>query len=160
MSSSTETSPAVVVPAAYAPHSTTVLRSLGRRGIHTIGVYERPTPAFSSRYCDETHIVPSPVTDVEGYKDALWGLARRDDVRAIVPLREADVYVLAKYRSEFGAKVAPLWPSFETLETVHDRIALVEAAREAGVATPETRLLDEATEWNVRRVVKARYPLL
>jgi predicted ATP-grasp superfamily ATP-dependent carboligase len=149
-----------LVPAAHAPHAATVLRSLGRRGVHTVAVYERPTPAFSSRYCDETRIVPSPSTDIEGYRDALLGLAARNDVRTVVPLREADAYVLAKHRSEFGAEVTPLWPSSEMLQSVHDRIELARLAREASVATPETRLLDGSAGLDGSRVVKARYPLI
>jgi len=155
-----ETSLAALVPAAHAPHAATVLRSLGRRGVHTIAAYERPTPAFSSRYCGETHIVPPPDTDVEGYKDALLDLAARDDVHAVFPLREVDAYVLARHRSEFEGEVRPLWPSFETLETVYDRLDLLATARDAAVATPETRLLDESGGPELSRVVKARYPLI
>lgn len=160
MNDETRESLSAVVPAVQAPHSVTCLRSLKRRGVHTIAAYEEPTPAFCSRHCDETHVVTSPDTDVEGYKDELLALASRDDVRAIFPMREVDVYVLSKYRSEFSATVAPLWPSFETLEVAHDRYELVEAARNAGVPTPETRLLDEVPEWDAKRIIKARYALL
>jgi predicted ATP-grasp superfamily ATP-dependent carboligase len=155
-----EATQSALVPAANAPHAATVLRSLGRRGIHTVAVAERPTPAFSSRYCDEAHVIHSPATDLDGYRDALLRLASRDDVRAVFPLREVDVYVLAKHRAAFEADVTPLWPSFETLRTAHDRVELSAAARDAAVATPETRLLDESIGWNRRRIVKARYALL
>lgn len=150
----------VVIPAVYAPHAVTCLRSLGRRGVHTIGVYERPTPAFGSRYCDETVITPDPAEDIVAYKDALLALVKRDDVRAILPMREADVYVLSKYRDAFAAHVEPLWPPFETLTTVHDRIRLVEAAEAAGVSVPDTRALDDVEDWNREQIVKARYVLL
>jgi predicted ATP-grasp superfamily ATP-dependent carboligase len=149
-----------VVPAADSPHAATVIRSLGRRGIHTIAAYEQPTPAFSSRYCDETQILTSPEANVQGYKADLLELATRDDVCAVFPMREVDAYVLAKHRSEFEAAVAPLWAPLDTLRTVHDRLELVAAAREASVGAPETRLLEDAHDWNVKRVVKARYPLL
>lgn len=160
MHHATGTSLSAVVPAAYSPHAVTFLRSLNRLGVDTIAAYERRTPAFSSRYCDERYLTPSPATDVGGYKDALLTLARRDDVRALVPMREVDAYVLAKYRDDFASAVTPLWPTFETLRTAHDRVELVEAARDASVATPETRLLDDGDPWETGRVVKARYPLL
>ncbi|XVH33529.1 ATP-grasp domain-containing protein (plasmid) [Haloferacaceae archaeon DSL9] len=150
----------VVIPAVHAPHAVTCLRSLGRRGIHTIAAYERRTPAFSSRYCDEIAITPSPTENLAGYRDALLSLVRRPDVRAIVPMREADVYVLAKYRAEFEAEVTPLWPSFDAVRTAHDRVRLVEAAERAGVPAPETRPLDDVDEWDGRQIVKPRFACL
>jgi predicted ATP-grasp superfamily ATP-dependent carboligase len=150
----------VVIPAVYAPHAVTCLRSLGRRDVHTIAAYERTTPAFSSRYCDESVLTPSPTEDAVGYRDELLSLASRDDVRAIVPMREADVYVLSRYEEAFAEHVAPRWPAFESLEVVHDRARLVEAADAAGVPRPETHLLDEVDDWRPRQIVKARYALL
>lgn len=151
----------VVVPAVSLPHSLACLRSFGRRGIHTIAVCEQPaTPAFGSRYCDEKLLVPSPTDDLAEYKDALLSLANRADVRTIVPMREEDIYVLSKYRSEFEEHVAPLWPPFETVRTVHDGTRLVAAAETAGVSAPETQLLNEVDEWDRNRVIKARYALL
>ncbi|WP_433633086.1 hypothetical protein [Halomicrococcus sp. NG-SE-24] len=88
----------------------TCLRSLGREGVRTIACSEwKNTPAFESQYCDEAVTVPSPTEDVHRYKDALLQLARRDDVRTIIPLGEENVYVLSKYRDEFRKHVAPFW---------------------------------------------------
>lgn len=150
----------VLVPAVYAPHAVTCLRSLGRRDIHTIAAFERQTPAFRSRYCDERIVVPSPETDVAEYKNALLSIARRDEVHAAIPMREVDAYVLAKYRSAFATEVTPLWPSLETIETAHDRLRLTEVARKTGVPTPETERLDDVDDWSPKQIVKPRYALL
>lgn len=138
-----------VVVRAVGPHSLTCLRSLRRRGIHTIGIHDQSTtPVFRSRYCDEKLICPSPAESLVAYKDALVALASRDDVRTIVPVREEDVYVLSKYRSEFEEYLTPLWPVFETIQTVHDRVRLVTAAKTAGVSVPETATLDDIDQWD------------
>lgn len=151
----------VVVPAVDSASSVCCLRSLGKRGITTIAATERGSPpAFWSRYVDETVRVPSFFDDVVAYKDGLLSLARRDDVRAIATLREMDVYVLSKYHDEFAKHVTPTWPSMETLRTAHDRVRLVEAATEAGVSVPETRLLGDVETWDRERIVKARYAVL
>lgn len=151
----------VVVPAIGAPSSVAVLRSLGGDGVHTIAVSERETPAaFWSRYCDERLAVPDPAVDLTGYRDALLTLARRDDVHAIAPVREADVYVLARHREAFAEHLEPLWPSFEQLEMVHDRELLLEAAGRADVPVPATAPLDEVDDWDARRIVKARYAIV
>lgn len=153
-------SSSVVVPAATAASSVAFHRSLGRHGVRTIAASEdEDVPAFRSRYCDETVLLPAPREDITEYKDALLSLAMRPDVQTIVPLREEDIYVLSKYRSEFGDHIATPWPSFDTLRTVHDRSRLFDAAREAGVAVPETRTLDEVDDWDRELVVKPRFAL-
>ena len=150
----------VVIPAATARSSVALHRSLGRRGIRTIAAADESAPSFRSRYCDETVLVPSPATDSDGYGEALQSLARRPDVLTIAPMRELDVYLLARHRSELSPHVATPWPSFETLQTVHDRELLFEAARDAGVPVPETRLLSSVDDWAGEHVVKPRYAFL
>jgi predicted ATP-grasp superfamily ATP-dependent carboligase len=151
----------VLVPAPFGPHGLTCVRSLGRRGVRTVVAAEREgDPTSTSRYCHESIVVPSPHEDILAYKNALLGIAAREDVRAIVPNREEDVYVLSKFRDEFATHVSPLWPSFETLRTAHDRVRLVEAAEEAGVAVPETLLLDDVDVSDPELFVKPRYPIL
>jgi predicted ATP-grasp superfamily ATP-dependent carboligase len=151
----------VVVPAVEVPSSLACLRSLRKRGINTIVVSERDSPeAFCSRYCDEAINVPSPEENVEEYKDALLQLAKRSDVRTIIPMREEDVYVLSKYRESFGKYVGTPWPEFEKLRRIHDRIELYDAAENAGVPVPETHLLTECDDWSWEWITKARYVLV
>ena len=151
---------AAVVPAVYGPHPVTCFRSLSPAGVYTIGAHEYRTPARQSRHCDETVTVPAPTRDIVGYKDALRSLAERESVRTIFPMRESDIYVLSKYREQFESAVDARWPGFETIETVHDKVRLVDAAREAGVATPATAPLPEADDWTGRQIRKARYSVL
>jgi len=151
----------IVVPAVDSASSVCCLRSLHRRGVHTVAVSGRGSPpSFWSRYVDETVAVPSYTDDVVAYKDALLSLARRDDVRAIAPLREMDVYVPAKYDDEFAEYLEPTWPPMDTLRLAHDRLRLVEAAMEADVGVPKTHLLGDVEDWRHRQIVKSRYATL
>lgn len=161
MEASSEGPASVVVPAVNAPSSTTVLRSLGQQGVHTIAVSEhkRP-PAFSSNYCDEAIQAPSPAEDLTGYRDALLEIARRPTVRTIVPMREPDVYVLAKHRSRFGEHITTPWPTLDQLSAVQDRKRLFELAAELDIPMPETALLSEVEDWNRERIVKARHAIV
>ncbi|WP_224450037.1 ATP-grasp domain-containing protein [Haloprofundus salilacus] len=137
------------------------VRSLGRHGVRPITVSERPTASgFSSRYSAESHVVPDPAEDLRGYEDALLSLAERPDVRTLVPMREADVFALARRREAFAEHVSTLWPSFEQLRAVHDRRRLVDIADGAGVSTPETQLLSEVDDWSENRIAKGRYAVL
>lgn len=156
-----QTGDAVVVPAlARAPSSIACLRTFGRRGIPTIAVSENGhAPGLRSKYADETVRVPDPADRLDAYADALLALAERPEVGTIVPLREADVYVLARDREAFSRHVTPVTPPLETLSRVQDRVELFETARAAGVGMPETAPLDEWDDWERRVIVKPRFTI-
>lgn len=155
-----ERDPAAVVPASRFPHGYASVRSLSRAGVRTIAaVADEALPIAASRYPDEVVSVP-PSNDLLAYRDALLELAARPDVATIVPHRPQGPYVLAKYREAFEEYVDLAVPDLATLRRVHDRKRLMEAAAEAGVPAPETRLLAEGASWDVDRVVKARYNVL
>lgn len=135
-------------------------RSLGDRGVRTIGAGERPdAPGLASKYCDETVSVPDPSVDLAAYADSLLSLARREDVRTIVPVREADVYVLAKHGEAFAEHVGTPWPTLDALRNVQDRVRLFDIAADAGVAAPETTTVSEWDDWSRDVIVKPRYTI-
>ncbi|MFC4553161.1 MULTISPECIES: carboxylate--amine ligase [Halorussus] len=148
----------VAVPAIDVASSTACLRSLGRRGIGTVAFSERTSPpGFSSKYCDEAVSVPDPTNDLGAYEDALLDLARRDDVATIIPLREADVYVLARNKETLADSIRTPWPSLSTLRRVQDRVELFDAAEAAGVSTPITETLDDWEFSADHTIAKPRY---
>ncbi|WP_276260085.1 carboxylate--amine ligase [Haloglomus litoreum] len=150
----------VLVPVNGSPSSLACVRSLGRRDINVVAAAERPErPTLASRYCDELVPVTSVHEDLLAYRDALVALAARSDVRAVVPCREEDAYLLSRYADEFSPHVTELWQPPELLRMAHDGLRLAEAAEASGVPVPETRLLGDVEDWDRRQVVKPRYPL-
>jgi predicted ATP-grasp superfamily ATP-dependent carboligase len=151
----------VVVPAIGTASSTAALRSLGRKHVRTVAVSERVNPpGFDSKYCDEAVTVPSPTRDLAAYEESLLSLlTRRDDVRTVLPFREADVYVLARNREVLADHLGTPWPSLETLRGAQDRVELFAAAERAGVGMPTTRRFDEWDDWDREAVLKPRYTL-
>jgi predicted ATP-grasp superfamily ATP-dependent carboligase len=153
----------VVVPMGLESKGYACVRSPGRHGLWTIvaSEYER-VPAGSSRFCDETALVPDPDEDLLAYRDALLELAARPDVRTILPTRPQDTYLFSVYESSFEEYVSLVTPPREMLRTVHDRARLTAAAEAAGVPVPETELLSEAADSDPDspRIVKSRYNLL
>lgn len=151
---------AVVIPASRYPHGYASLRSLGKAGVTTIAaVPDEDLPITASRYCDEVVEIP-PSRDLPAYTDALLELAARPDVRTIIPHRPPDPYLLSKYTDEFDSHIDSVVPPLETLQAVHDRKQLMDAADAAGVPVPETQLLEAVEEWDTDRIIKARYNLL
>lgn len=152
---------AAVVPVGFEPGGYSCVRSLARQGIHTIVASEHEdTTAAASRFCDEFVTVPSPYEDVIAYRDALVGIAARDDVETILPLRAQDAYLFARYDDLFEQYVSLVTPPADLLESVFDRVRLIEAAEEAGVPAPETRLLSDVDCWDRDLIIKSRYNLL
>lgn len=152
---------AVLVPTEYSAACYACLRSLHSHGIRTIVTATYDTvPTFSSRYCDEAIVTPSPDDDLLDYKNSLLAIAARPEVRVIIPTLEADTYLLAKYQDEFADHVDVVIPSLDRLRTVHDRLRLFEAAKSAGVPVPETRLLGDVENWDQRLIVKSRYNVI
>lgn len=148
----------VLVPGVVAPSSVTCVRSLGRQGISTlVGSESENTPAASSRYCDEFVDLPDPADDLTAYTEALLAVAQRPDVQTIIPVREEDIYALSKHKHAFAEKIATPWPDFDTLRCVQDRIKLFAEAEAAGVAIPETMLVDQWNEWGRKIIIKPRY---
>jgi predicted ATP-grasp superfamily ATP-dependent carboligase len=147
-----------LVPAINTPSSTAAIRSLGRRNVQPITAFEDETaPGRRSRYCDEVVTIPDPTLDLAAYEDRLLELARRSDVGTILPFREADIYTLARNKQAFAEHVGTPWPSLETLRRAQDRVELFDAARDAGVGAPATKLLDEWDDWDRDVILKPRY---
>lgn len=151
---------AIVIPASRYPHGYASLRSLAQAGVTTIAaVPDKSLPITASRFCDEVVVIP-PSRDLPAYKDALLELAARPDVRTIIPHRPPDPYLFSKYADEFASHIDLVVPPFETLQAVHDRKQLMDAAAAAGVPVPETQLLDAVEVWDTDRIIKSRYNLL
>ena len=137
------------------------IRSLNRRGIHTVVAAEDPdVPHFTSRYCSERWLLPPYDDDLVAYKDAILEIAARPDVATIVPVRECDVYIFARYRDEFDDLVSLVSPDLETLRRVHDRRQLAREAEAAGVPHARTWALSEYDGRDRDVVIKARYNVL
>ncbi|GAB7021037.1 carboxylate--amine ligase [Halostagnicola bangensis] len=150
----------VVITASRYPHGYASVRSLADRDVRTIVAVDDPDLSVTtSRFCDESVLIPPP-SNLPAYKDALLGLAARQDVRTIVPHRPHDTYLLSKYAAEFERHIDVVVPQLETLKSVHDRKRLADAAERADVAIPETKLLGDVEDWSGEQIVKSRYNVL
>lgn len=152
---------AVLIPSGGKMKSYACLRSLGRRGVPTVVASEfASSPLAASRWCGERVRLSTGPDDLLAYRDELLELASRSDIGTIVPVRECDTYLFAKYRDEFEAVVSLVSPELDTLRVAHDRLRLAEAAAAAGVPYIETTRLSDVREWTSDVVVKSRYNVL
>lgn len=150
-----------LIPTGHAVLTFAILRSLGRQGIGSIVASEKTgVPAAASRYCQESVSLPDPRRDLLAYRDEMLALARREDVRTILPARPEDCYLLSRYEEEFAPHVSLVVPSMTQLKAAQDRLELVDAAEAAGVPVPETRRLSDVDSWDDDLIIKSRYNVL
>jgi predicted ATP-grasp superfamily ATP-dependent carboligase len=152
---------AVLIPTARQMKSYACMRSLAQRGVRTVVASEHERiPHFASRYCSEQVQLSAAPEELTAYRDALLDIAARSDVETILPIRECDTYLFAKYRDRFEKYVSLVTPDLDTLEKAQDRILLSEEARRAGVPQARTRRLSDVDQWDSDVVIKSRYNLL
>jgi len=150
-----------LIPTGHEAATCTAVQSLAKRGIGSVVASEKAdAPAAASRFCTESVHLPDPREDLLAYRDALLALARREDVRTVIPVRPQDAFLLSRYEEAFAAHVSLVVPPFDRLSAVMDRCRLAAAAEAAGVPVPETRRLSDVERWEGDLLVKSRYNVL
>lgn len=151
----------VLLPTGHEASTYRCVRSFARRNIPSIVASEKPSvPASASRFCRESASLPDPREDLVAYRDVLLGLAARDDVQTIIPVRPEDSYVLSRYEDAFSEHVSLLVPGMHQMRAIQDRLELASEAEAAGVPVPETRRLSDVDDWAGRLLIKSRYNVI
>lgn len=106
-----------------------------RRGLSLAGV---------SRGVRRLRLSTNALDDPRGYGSEVGSLVRRWGVRALLPVTDASVEAVLAAAGELPSSAALPLPDLATYRTASDKAALLDLAREAGLALPETQLLDDA----------------
>jgi len=118
------------------------VRSLGRAGWRVlVASPDGRSVAGVSRFAASDHAVPDPLSDPAGYRDRVGAILRRAGAALVVPVTEAAALALL----EDPAALAPATiasPDLERFRRVADKAAVLEAAREVGIAVPEQVTLE------------------
>lgn len=123
-----------------------VARSLGRTGLRValgeglVHYRERPPlPAFRSRYCSRTLVLPSYIEDPEAYAAAVIDFVRENPTRVVLPADDATCVTLMLHRqdlAELGCVLA-LSPD-PALAIALDKDRTLSIAHELGIASPRS----------------------
>lgn len=121
-------------------------RSLGRAGLRVVlgeslAEYQPPAqlPAFASRYCARSLVLPSYAGDVQGFTDAVLDFLATHPTRVVLPTGDATIAAIAPLRAKMAALGATLAlaPS-AALEIATDKSRTLDVARELGIEVPRT----------------------
>jgi predicted ATP-grasp superfamily ATP-dependent carboligase len=122
------------------------------RSLHAAGyrvcmiAFGRPAAGHWSRFCEERLVLPSPVRDVAGFMRGLATIVERDRYAVLLPGGDAALRAISRHRSVLEPKVMLGMPSHEVVERAVDKIELVHAAAEAGIACPQTMVCSGPAE--------------
>jgi len=119
-----------------------VVRSLGRRGITVVVGSDRASSLASrSRWCRRHVRYPSPVTDPDGFDRFLLEFVRENHVDVVMPVTDVTSYLAARNRTALKPYCAVAAASFEAVDEVADKWAVLQRAAAAGIAIPETHFV-------------------
>ena len=112
-----------------------LVRELGRAGVPVIGIAnEADAIGLASKYLWRKQVVPPRSPELI---DAIRALGEEVGPCCLIAVSEANLNWLAVHRDAFGC-VRPIVPSPEKMAVVLDKQLTLQAAREVGIAVPET----------------------
>jgi predicted ATP-grasp superfamily ATP-dependent carboligase len=120
-------------------------RSLVQAG-YDVGVAagRRFALAGVSRGVRRLRVTTDPLADPAAYAREIGGLAQQLDARVLLPVTDASVEAVLAGREHVPASVALPFPDLATYRKASDKAAMLECARRAGLAVPETVRLEAA----------------
>lgn len=141
--------------------SLAVIRSLGARGVEVVAGDELDlTPGGLSRYARWTFTYPNVDDDPDGYlqavQDVLQAHAPKDGSPYVFLPMQRDTRLVAQHVDRLNRWARTALADAEVLRRLDNKRRLVEAAHAAGVATPETWLIEGLDDLQARR---AKIPL-
>jgi len=130
----------VIVIGVHTTIGLSTVRSLGRRGIHCVGISHRPHGVgLYSKYLSAGYVVPYSADARERYVDQVADIAARHGARGILCHHEDQMLVLDQQRARFAGVCELLFPECRVLHSCLDKPTLLNAAKAAGLRVPFTR---------------------
>jgi predicted ATP-grasp superfamily ATP-dependent carboligase len=124
-----------------------IVRSLGRRGIHVVAADTGPrSPGFFSRYAAGHVTYPPTRTQPEAAVAALLQAARDHRIDLVLPVGEDCVVLLSRARASFPTGITLALPEREALGVARDKLATLDLARRLDVPVPRTQLVSTAAD--------------
>lgn len=118
----------------------------GCRSLHRAGyavdalASSRPAAAHWSRFCDRRMTVSDPKQDPDRFVAELRNIVRSTSYRLLVTGSDASLLAISRHREDFEPFVELGLPPAEVVERCVSKQALIRAAADAGLGSPETEV--------------------
>jgi predicted ATP-grasp superfamily ATP-dependent carboligase len=131
----------VLITTARMPSAIDEIRKLGRSG-HTVVAADtfRSAPGTHSKYVAKSLVVPSPRYEPDAFVEAIGRAVEEFEIDLVLPAFEEVLY-LARGAAALPRRARYFFSPFEIVETFHDKVRLLEVAREIGVPAPRSVLV-------------------
>jgi predicted ATP-grasp superfamily ATP-dependent carboligase len=124
------------------------VRELGKRGLVNCAVDGDPhAPAFASRWCAVSTVVPDFVDDQDAFVDALLEICAELHPRVLIPMHDGSVEALHQRRADLESLVSLALAPEEALSVAVDKALTLALAQTVGLHAPRgvaVRSPDEA----------------
>jgi len=137
------------------------LRSLGRAGLRiTIADSSQDAPARRSRYCADFRVYPSPLDDVESFRDWLVRTVSSNKYEFLVGTTEFTIPLISQWRQDLEPYIRVALPDHAVVKSAFDKGVVTRLAQELGLVIPPTKFVDnwETFETVVRE--NRQWPLI
>jgi predicted ATP-grasp superfamily ATP-dependent carboligase len=136
----------ILVLDASMKQSLAAVRSLGKAGLRVAAGESTaqlqsglPLPAFRSRYCQRSVVLPDLITDEAGFADALTEFVRDCSPRVILPSGDITIAVLRRHRDQLAALGATVaLPAEAALDVANDKDRTLALAGQLGIPYPRS----------------------
>jgi len=124
-------------------HALAAVRSLGRHGgIVTVASHKPRAMGFASRYCAQSILAPSPITERAAYFDWLLETLQRGRYDATLCFEEATADILNQHRDRVQKLTGCPSPSREIFLAAGRKDRVARLARQVGIPVPATHELE------------------
>jgi predicted ATP-grasp superfamily ATP-dependent carboligase len=140
----------VLVLDAHYRQALAAMRSLSRSGIHVGAVACRSeaawAPAFKSRWCRLSAVVPDFDEDADSYVDALLAFLDEYPARLILPSHDGSIHALRGRRPEFERRTFLPLAGEAALDIAVSKTRTLALAMELGIAVPRSVLVTDDSD--------------
>jgi predicted ATP-grasp superfamily ATP-dependent carboligase len=136
------------------------VRSLGAAGFSVVVASSRaPSIAGVSRHTRHFHLVPSPLLHPQDFVGGIEGIVRTRGVDVLLPMADASLIAVLGAPERFPGVSIP-FVSLEQFQRISNKAALLETARELGIAVPEQWVIPSAASADKFDASCVRFPVI
>jgi predicted ATP-grasp superfamily ATP-dependent carboligase len=136
----------VIVLDADERQSLVSIRSLGRAGIAVGALENRAVPAFSSRWCRLSGLVPSTVADSDAFTAAVIRWVERYSPRALLCASDGSIAALRGRREDLERRTTLALASERALDIAVSKPRTLALAEDLGIRVPRAATLHNLTD--------------
>jgi predicted ATP-grasp superfamily ATP-dependent carboligase len=136
------------------------VRSLGAAGFSVVVASSRaPSIAGVSRHTRHFHLVPSPLSHPQDFVGGIEGIVRTRGVDVLLPMADASLIAVLGAPDRFPGVSIP-FVSLEQFQRISNKAALLETARELGIAVPKQWVIPSAASADEFDASCVRFPVI